>query len=65
MAYPTCPKCDNHIFELRELSPLGSSVKLNTVQCTKCGAVVGVTDYYNTASLLFELAKKLGVQLTP
>ena len=64
MAYPTCPKCDSTTFEMKPLSPLSSDVKLNSVQCAQCGAVVGVVTFYTTAALLYELAQKLGVKLT-
>jgi predicted nucleic-acid-binding Zn-ribbon protein len=55
----TCPKCDGQRFELRTIEPLRSNWKYNAVQCSKCGAVVGVVDYYNVGFLVRELAKKL------
>ena len=52
-------------FEMREApSVRGSQFKLMFVQCVSCGAVVGVTDYYNIGNLLHELATKLGVRLS-
>jgi len=61
MATSTCPKCSSTSFESKTLSPSGSNFKVVTVQCSSCGAVVGVTDYYNTALLLEKIAKKLGI----
>ena len=63
MALSTCPKCDNHIFELVENSPINSSFKLNFVQCAKCGTVVGVMEYYNIGDKLTKLEKKIDRKL--
>jgi hypothetical protein len=61
MALPTCVKCGQHQFEVREVEPNDSNFKLNFVQCGSCGGVVGVMDYSNIGSLLEALAQKLGV----
>ena len=63
MAYSTCPKCTNSRFEIVENEPTGSNFKLMFVQCNSCGAVVGVTDYYNVGALLQEIKKHLGIPL--
>ncbi|MCV2359645.1 hypothetical protein LNV08_11760 [Paucibacter sp. TC2R-5] len=63
MALSTCPKCPSHAFEMKEAEPNGSKFKLMFVQCASCGAVVGVTDYFNTSSLLDKIADKLGIRL--
>jgi predicted nucleic-acid-binding Zn-ribbon protein len=57
----TCVKCGSTNFETKEASPSGSNYKFMFVQCARCGGVVGVTDFFNTAALLRKLAKKLGV----
>jgi hypothetical protein len=54
MAHPTCPKCSSPSFESVEFTPRGSGFKLNAIQCAACGAVVGVTDYYNIGNLIIE-----------
>jgi excinuclease UvrABC ATPase subunit len=64
MAYSRCIKCDGSSFEIVENSPRGSAFKLMFVQCSSCGGVVGVLDYYNIGARLTELAKKLGVTLS-
>jgi hypothetical protein len=44
MAVSTCQKCAGHSFELALFTPLGTSHKLTMVQCSGCGAPVGVLD---------------------
>lgn len=65
MAKSTCVKCGNGNFEAIEYSPSGSSFKLVFIQCSSCGGVVGVMDFYNIGDRLTELGKKLGVKLSP
>lgn len=61
MAMSTCVKCGGQFFEVRENSPFNSNFKLFFVQCTTCGGVVGVTDYYNTGAQLEQIKKHLGI----
>ena len=63
MASSTCIKCGNTRFEVKENSPTGSNFKFIFIQCSNCGGVVGVMDFYNTAQLIHDLAKKLKVTL--
>jgi hypothetical protein len=44
MAVSTCIKCNGLSFELALFTPLGDSRKLTIVQCSACGAPVGVMD---------------------
>jgi len=46
-----------------ENSPSKSNYKVMFIQCSKCGSVVGVMDYYNIGTLISKLADKLGVKL--
>jgi hypothetical protein len=62
MAMSTCVKCGGSFFELAEAEPHGSEIKVYFVQCSSCGGVVGIMDYYNTALTIDKLAKKLGVR---
>lgn len=64
MATSRCIKCDNSSFEIVESTPRRSAFKLMFVQCTACGGVVGVLDFYNIGERITELAKKLGVTLS-
>ncbi len=59
MATPTCQKCGHHTFELKENVPRDSRFKLLFVQCSSCGTVVGVMDYYNIGTKLIELEDKV------
>ncbi len=61
MATSSCPKCDGTTFEMKEGKVEKSVFRLMFVQCKSCGAVVGVTEYFNTSGMLQKLAKKLGV----
>ena len=63
MAASSCPKCSSTEFETAIREPAGSKFKLQFVQCGRCGAVVGVQPYYNTAHLLGKIAKKLGIDI--
>lgn len=65
MARSTCPnpQCKGHNFELALNEPAKSAFKLQFVQCSSCGTVVGVLEYHNTAALLQKLAKKLNVSI--
>lgn len=46
MAISKC-NCGNTTFEMVENTPIGSSYRVNFIQCSKCGNVVGVMDYFN------------------
>jgi uncharacterized C2H2 Zn-finger protein len=60
MALSKCPKCDNHFFEMKEAEPTNSAYKVNFLQCSRCGAVVGVMDYFSVGTLIRKLIKALG-----
>ncbi|MDO9536433.1 MAG: hypothetical protein Q7J85_14160 [Bacillota bacterium] len=53
-----CPKCDNHSFEMVEAEPKNCRFKVMFVQCSSCGAVVGVMDFFNLSTLIHELNDK-------
>lgn len=70
MALSSCPKCSNHLFEIQETEPSKSAYKLMFVQCSSCGAVVGVLDFFNIGAKLTKqdealkrIAQKLGVHV--
>jgi len=64
MATSTCVKCGSGTFETVEHTPKKSAFKLIFIQCSSCGGVVGVIDFYNIGDRLTELGKKLGVTLS-
>jgi hypothetical protein len=68
MALPTCIKCGSHTFELVDFEPRGSNYKINSVQCTNCGGIAGVLEYYDAGVLLKrqdeaikKIAERLGI----
>jgi predicted nucleic-acid-binding Zn-ribbon protein len=52
MAASKCPSCENKSFEMQEIQPSGSKWKYQAVQCSKCGSVVGVVEYFNVSALV-------------
>lgn len=63
MAFSTCIKCGSTSFEIKENSPNQSNFKFMFIQCSSCGGVVGVTDYYNTGNIVIKIARKLGISV--
>ena len=63
MAMSTCTKCGKTQLEVKEVTPVESNFKLNFVQCTSCGGVIGVIDYFNVGELIHRLAEELNVPL--
>lgn len=61
MAKSTCVKCGGSRFEMTENSPANSRYKFMFIQCSSCGGVVGVVDYYHLPSLLHQIQEKLGI----
>lgn len=61
MAFSKCPHCANSYFELKEVEPQGSNFKQNFVQCSGCGAPVGVVDFQNTAALLDKQRQQIAI----
>lgn len=51
MAFSKCPKCNGTLWELAEVEPGGSNFKWFFVQCSSCGAPVGVVDYFPNTTL--------------
>ncbi|MCY7352074.1 MAG: hypothetical protein LH606_15660 [Cytophagaceae bacterium] len=65
MATPSrCILCSGTSFELVERTPKNAIFKMFFIQCEKCGGVVGVTEYFHVGTLLLNLGKKLGFDLT-
>jgi hypothetical protein len=63
MARSKCGKCDGYVFEVVETVPGNSRYKVLFVQCSSCGTVVGVMDYFNIGTLIYNLAGKLKINL--
>jgi predicted nucleic-acid-binding Zn-ribbon protein len=47
-----CPKCGGGSFKLQEVDVQGAAYKMYAVQCTGCTSPIGVTEYYDSGSLL-------------
>jgi uncharacterized Zn finger protein len=62
MAVSTCIKCGSTSFENKVVTPQHSEFRLTFVQCSNCGGVVGVMDFFNIGEMLQTLAKKLGAR---
>lgn len=58
-----CPKCERTFFELAEDAPTDSKYKIYYIRCSSCKTIVGTESYFNTAAVLENLAKSLGVNL--
>jgi hypothetical protein len=64
MAISKCSKCDNTTFEMVEKDNItGANFKVMFIQCARCGAVIGVQDYYNLGAMLNTIKKHLGIPL--
>ena len=60
MATSSCSKCSSDTFEKKEHVLSGSDFKVNFVQCSVCGAVVGVMSYHDTHTLLDQIGETSG-----
>ena len=58
MTTPSCPKCGNHMFRMREIEPSDSNFKVNAVTCSACGAVLEILDFRGIGHL-FGVATQL------
>jgi hypothetical protein len=62
MPLPACPRCYKTEFEIAESDELrggGYRTKVWFVQCSSCGAIVGVIDYFNLTHRIRELEAKV------
>lgn len=63
MATPCCPSCKGTTFQVQEMNVLNSNYRLNAINCTGCGTIISVSEFYNIGARLDKLAKKLNVKL--
>ena len=59
MAFSKCVSCGNGYFEVVEKEPRNSNFKVMFVQCSSCGGVVGVMDFYNIGTIVKNLEKEI------
>ncbi|ATW24554.1 hypothetical protein [Candidatus Formimonas warabiya] len=55
----TCPRCGRHDFEVVVNEPKNLAAKLLFVQCSFCGAVIGVTDNNNMGLKVAVMEKEI------
>jgi len=72
MATSTCAKCGGTIFTVKEKEPANSNFVLQFVECSSCGTVVGVLNFYDIGSLILDqnralqaIARAIGVEGFP
>jgi predicted nucleic-acid-binding Zn-ribbon protein len=61
MSLSTCPKCQSHNFEVKNVKPEKSVYELMFIQCSSCGCVVGVLEKENINANLKEVKDKLKI----
>jgi len=59
MAISKCGSCENTSFELKTQEPRGSAVKMNFIQCSKCGAVAGIAEYVSISASVVNIAESI------
>lgn len=52
MSFAKCGHCGKSGTKIAELSPSGAEYKQIAICCLSCSAVLGVTGYYDTSSLI-------------
>ncbi len=52
MAVSTCAKCEGRAFERGLVAPLGEQCAISVLQCSGCGAVVGILDGHSALERL-------------
>ncbi len=64
MAASRCPNsnCKSGSFESITKTPIGSTLQVNFIQCSRCGTVVGIQDT-TINNLIYKLAEKLKINL--
>ena len=70
MAACNCPRCENTTFEVQALELQRADFQHLCVSCERCGAIVGVLDFYNIGEMLLAqnrairaIAEKAGVSV--
>ena len=61
MATPSCPKCGNTSFEMKEFIIKNASYGHNAIICASCGAIVATEEKISTMYTLGLIKEKLGI----
>lgn len=59
MAIPTCPRCEGRSFEMSTAVVGNSQYQQSLLLCSKCGSVLGLTEYLNVGSRVEELRQQM------
>jgi predicted nucleic-acid-binding Zn-ribbon protein len=60
---PTCPKCGNSFFEMKEINVEKAKYRHNAIICKNCGAILSIEQWTSEIYMLGKIAEKLGVRL--
>jgi len=65
MAQSKCPnpKCQSNSFEAKTVEMEGYIYGVKFIQCSKCGTVIGVLPFHDTAHTVSELSGELFVEV--
>jgi len=61
MATPSCPKCANTTFEMKEVKIDNASYRHNVIICRSCGSIVGTEEIKSLMFMLMKIGEKLGL----
>ena len=61
MATPSCPKCTNTTFEMKEMEIGNASYRHNVIICRSCGCIVGIEEIKSLMFMLIKIGEKLGL----
>lgn len=56
MAVPICPTCKSSLFETSEFTPQGFKHRLLSIQCSNCGSIAAILDYYGMSRQIDRVA---------
>ena len=61
MAKSKCTKCEGNAFEIAEVKPINSEIKVAFIQCANCGSVLAAVDQYDVGFFVKEIAKRFNI----
>ena len=65
MATPSCPKCGNTTFEMKDFEIRNANYRHSAICCSVCGAIVATEEAMSAMYMLRKIGEKLGVQFGP
>lgn len=61
MATPSCPKCGNTSFEMKEFVIKNANYRHYAIICSSCGTIVSTEELASTMKALERIKEKLGI----